>query len=85
MGCCNPISLIGSNPLFRGKKAPPQPEMAPQKMGPNKAMSENSEGGMALAAALVKVQTTLARLHSYKTMSTILTMFDLETISRNMG
>lgn len=42
------------------KKAPPQPAIVPQKIGPKMGKS-NSEGAIAFPAAMVNLQTTKAR------------------------
>mmetsp|Transcript_35670 Transcript_35670/g.106452 ORF Transcript_35670/g.106452 Transcript_35670/m.106452 type:complete len:198 (-) Transcript_35670:635-1228(-) len=51
--------LIGSNPLFRGRNAPPQPPIVPQKIGPNKG-NENRLGDILSADAHVISTTTYA-------------------------
>lgn len=61
-----PLFSNGARPLLRGRKAPPQPAMEPQKIGPKKG-KENSLGGMAAAAAVVSLTTTEARCVSNKT------------------
>mmetsp|Transcript_39036 Transcript_39036/g.82092 ORF Transcript_39036/g.82092 Transcript_39036/m.82092 type:complete len:101 (+) Transcript_39036:179-481(+) len=54
---------MGSRPLFMGKNAPPQPEIVPHIMGPNRG-KEKREGAIAAFAAIVKVSTTFARTAS---------------------
>jgi hypothetical protein len=61
----NPF-LIGSRPLLRGKKAPPQPPIDPQKMGPNTGKLKLLAGIVA-PAAFVNVTTTPALIISYMT------------------
>ncbi len=58
---------IGSRPLFRGKNAPPHPDIVPHIIGPNSG-KEKREGAIAFADASVKVITTLALTVSYSTM-----------------
>ena len=60
MGGANPLSLMGSNPLFNGKKAPPQPPIVPQKMGPKIGILK-SLAGRAAPAVAVNLVTTDAR------------------------
>ena len=60
MGGANPLSLMGSNPLFNGKNAPPHPPIVPQKMGPKIGMLKSLAGSAAPAAA-VNLVTTEAR------------------------
>lgn len=83
IGCAKPVK-IGSSPLLRGKKAPPQPPIAPQKMGPNTAISK-SLGAMAAPAALVSLVTTDARIVSYKTMRAVLRIPECSMISLKIG
>jgi len=55
--------LMGSSPLFNGKKAPPQPAIVPHMIGPKRG-NENTDGAMAALAANVNVRTTFALTHS---------------------
>mmetsp|Transcript_37476 Transcript_37476/g.54862 ORF Transcript_37476/g.54862 Transcript_37476/m.54862 type:complete len:86 (-) Transcript_37476:451-708(-) len=59
MGEARPF-LIGSSPLLRGRKAPPQPAIAPHAIGP-KTGKGKMLAGILEPAASVKVTTTLAR------------------------
>ena len=56
MGCASP-SFKGSKPLLMGKKAPPQPPIPPQIIGPSNGKAK-SEAGMFVPAAFVNLQTT---------------------------
>ena len=51
---------MGSKPLLRGKKAPPQPPIEPQKIGPKIGIVK-SDAGNAAPAAPVNFVTTDAR------------------------
>ena len=55
MGWASPL-LMGVNPPA-SKKAPPQPAMVPQKIGP-KIGKSNSEGAIAFPAGMVILHTT---------------------------
>lgn len=62
IGDCKPLR-IGSSPLLIGKKAPPQPEIVPHIIGPNKG-KEKRDGLIAVFAAIVNVKTTFALIAS---------------------
>ena len=69
MAGANPSFLMGSNPLFNGRKAPPHPATAPQNIGP-KIGKLKSLAGIVEPAAAVSFTTTEALRHSYKKMMT---------------
>lgn len=64
IGGSNP-DLIGSRPLFNGKKAPPHPEIVPHIIGPNRG-KEKREGAIVLPVTTVNFNTTDARITSYR-------------------
>lgn len=68
IGWVNPVKRIGSKPLSRGRKAPPQPATQPQKIGPNTGKLK-SDGAIVAVAATTNFTTTAARKVSYNTIS----------------
>lgn len=76
--------LIGSRPLFNGRKAPPQPAIPPQKIGP-KTGKPNTLGAIFFAAKPIRFTATLALKVSNKTMKQTVRICDEVTISLTMG